>query len=209
MTCACGWACRTLRPGDDLDTADPVVVPTRQSVARLAAALGIDPPHVHILPSERPLMRLDGLWHRHLLISTATLASLPPAQRDAAIAHELAHLVHHDLRRSAWLLFVRLVLVASPLAHLTARRQLQEVEWRADDVAARATGRPVALARALVASGKAASGSYLGLLGQGRLHALERRCQRLADNEYLVYEPQRLPTWLTVAGLLATMSLVS
>ena len=134
---------------------------------------------------------------------------MTPEQRDAAIAHELAHILNRDLGRSAWLLGVRLVLMASPLVHLTARRQLQEVEWRADDVAAHVTGRPVALARALVASGKASSGSYLGLLGQGRLHALERRCQRLAEREYLVDEPRHLPVWLTVAGLLATMGLVS
>ncbi len=198
-----------VQQGDGIDDAQPVVAATRERVARLAATLGIAAPHVHIAHGDRPLMRLDGLWHRHLLISTGTLATLSPEQLDAAIAHELAHLANHDLRRSAWLLGVRVVLVASPLAHLTARRQLQEVEWRADDVAARVTGRPVALARALVASGKAASGSYLGLLGQGRLHALERRCQRLADGEHMAWEPQRLPVWLTVVGLVATMSLVS
>jgi Zn-dependent protease with chaperone function len=194
---------------DCLDASHPDVAATRRTVARLASTLGIASPQVQVVRTERPLMHLHGLWHRSLQISTATLGSLPDAQRDAAIAHELAHLVNRDLRRSAVLLAVRLALFASPLVHLMARRQHQEIEWRADDVAAHVTGRPLALARALVASGKAASGDYLGLLGQGRLEALERRCQRLADGEYDAREPHRLPLWLTAAGLLATMSLVS
>lgn len=204
------WVPHVRRDGTDCPAAShPDVVATRSTVARLASALGITPPQVQVVCSERPLMHLHGLWHRSLQISTATLANLPDAQREAAIAHELAHLVNRDLRRSALVLAVRLALIASPLVHLMARRQHQEVEWRADDVAAHATGRPVALARALVASGKAASGDYLGLLGQGRLEALERRCQRLADAELHVREPHRLPLWLTAIGLLVTMSLVS
>lgn len=171
--------------------------------------MGVVPPTVRVVESERPLMHLEGVRRRHLIFSTATLEHLSASQLDAAIAHELSHLVNRDLRRSVVLVPVRLMLLASPLAHVTARRQHQELEWRADDVASRVTGRPIALARALVASGRAASGDYLGLLGQGRLEALERRCHRLANHEHAVSEPHAMPVALTVVGLVVTMCLVS
>lgn len=193
----------------DLASHAALVASTRAVVERLSERVGVTPPVVRVVESDRPLMHLEGAKRRHMVFSTATLARLETAQLEAAIAHELAHLVNRDLRRSVVMLPVRLALIASPLAHVTARRQHQELEWRADDVAARVTGQPIALARALVASGKAASGDYLGLLGQGRLEALERRCYRLADHEHLLTEPHRLPLALTAIGLLATMCLVS
>ena len=195
--------------GKDLPDDDARVSLIGGLVRQLSDRMGVAPPVVRIVDSAKPLMHLEGVRRRHLLFSTATLAHLTEAQLEAAIAHELSHLASRDLRRSIVLVSVRLVLIASPLAHIIARRQHQELEWRADDTAAHVTGRPIALARALVASGKAASGDYLGLLGQGRLEALERRCHRLANDEHALAEPHYLPLSLTAVGLLVTMCLVS
>ena len=54
--------------GDDLNPALPLVETTRETVRRLAATLGVNAPPVHVVNSDRPLMRLDGLRHRRLLI---------------------------------------------------------------------------------------------------------------------------------------------
>jgi Zn-dependent protease with chaperone function len=76
-------------------------------------------------------------------------ASLGAAEREALLAHELAHLVRRDPVWLALGTLVARVLPFQPLNRVALRRLRDATEHAADDWAVRRTGDPLALARAL------------------------------------------------------------
>ncbi|MCL4847238.1 MAG: M56 family metallopeptidase [Acidobacteria bacterium] len=150
-------------------------------VARLAVALGIRPPRVDLIETDAAVLHCHGLVRPTIVVARGLLATLSPAQIEAALAHELAHLAHRDVLRTWILMALRVVHWFNPLAQVVARRAAQELEWRADDTAARVTGRPLALARALVTCMRTRDTQFLGLVGRSQIVTLEERCRRLLD----------------------------
>jgi len=145
---------------------DPLLDST---VARLAAKAGVTKPKLYVIADGFPRAFSAGRGPRSssLAISTGLLGALPPAELDAVVAHELAHVRSRDVlvqtfavsfavtlvelsRIGGWLertlLFV-LAPVASAFVHLllSPRR-----EFAADAFAARLCGTPHGIADALV-----------------------------------------------------------
>jgi heat shock protein HtpX len=145
---------------------DPLL---RSTTDRIAAALGVRSPKLHLIDDGFPRAFAVGRGPRSssLALSTALVTALTPVELETVIAHELAHVRRRDVlthtstvlfavtllevtRLGGWLsralLFV-LGPVAAAIVHviLSPRREL-----RADELAVAITGRPDDLADALM-----------------------------------------------------------
>lgn len=149
-----------------------------------------------------------GMLRPHVLISASMAARLRPDLLRAALAHELSHVVRRDVAKNAVLEGLRTLQCFNPVAQVVARRVAQEREWRADEDAVRWTGRPTALARALIESARDRGSDYLGLLGRARIAALEVRCHRLLDPPRHAEPVSRAESALVGAALLTLTMLV-
>lgn len=162
----------------------------------LVARAGVDDSALRVLVEERPLAYcLPGVRRSRVVLSSGTLASLAPAEVEAVLAHERAHLrQRHDLVLD----FFTALHQAFPRgvrsdAALTEGRVL--VEMLADDAALRRSGE-VPVARALVAmAGSPVPGEALGL---GEFEVL-MRVRRLGVTP---------PRWLGPAVLALAAALV-
>jgi heat shock protein HtpX len=69
------------------------------AVDRLSAAAGVAAPEVRVLGAPRPLAHVVGTRRDAVLVvSTGLLDALSPAEREAVLAHEVAHLANGDSR---------------------------------------------------------------------------------------------------------------
>ena len=147
-----------------------------QVVERTAAQFDVPAPSVRVHPTETPLayttrrpgdpiLGLDGGPAPVIVVSEGLVSTLPGAELDAVLAHELAHVANDDLRLLpfvlvplvavekqldcasglGYLVFVPLAAAATAGVSVFARGR----ELAADRAAAAATGDPGALAAAI------------------------------------------------------------
>jgi Zn-dependent protease with chaperone function len=151
-------------------------------VARLAARAGVPPPRVLVCTLDRPLALVCGLRRPTVLLSTWMPAHLDRPELEAVLAHELAHIARRDYL-AAWLATVlRDAFCYLPASRIVQRQLQRERELACDDVAVAFTGRPLALASALVKVWQPALGGPRlapspALVGDGA--AFEERIARL------------------------------
>jgi Zn-dependent protease with chaperone function len=154
----------------------PCPQPVRATVARLAQGLGIPCPEVELVEAPAALLFCRGVRHPRVVLSTTTLAHLDARELEGALAHELAHLAAGDVLLGWVLLGVRVVQAINPVVQVLARAIALDAEERADARAARLTGRPAALAAALISMFKVSRGQRPTsevLLGAALTRALE------------------------------------
>ncbi len=155
----------------------------------------------------------SGLLRPEVCLPRAALSALTPAQQEALLAHELAHLARRD---PAWFglgYLIERVFFFQPLNRL-ARRQLAELaETACDDWAVRWTGARLALASCLteVADWVLAEKPRLlappGLAGQRS--RLGQRVERLLDDRRSPSGEPPAPWWPPLAlGALGLVALV-
>jgi len=166
-------------------------------VARLAMRLGVAPPRLLICALDRPLALACGLRRPVVLLSTWMLVQLDRRELEAVLAHEVAHVARRDFL-AAWLTTILRDAFCYLPASRVAYRQLQrEREFACDGLVVAATGRPLALASALVKVWQPALGGPRApvapaLVGGGE--AIEVRIARLlADPGPRVGGPGRRP----------------
>lgn len=128
----------------------PVPAGVADAVGLYARHFGIDPPHVAVIGNRRPVLLCEG-WPPRLVVSAGTLEGLTPAALDTALAHELAHVARRDPAIGYGLILLRGLMFYNPAVQWAARAMVDDLEWRADQDAMAATGRPVALADAIMA----------------------------------------------------------
>ncbi|RPJ69066.1 MAG: hypothetical protein EHM24_19645 [Acidobacteria bacterium] len=170
------------RRGPDL----PVPERLRAMADSHARALGIEPPAIRLLRGRLPVLLCVGARRPALVLSAATLEQLDVRSLEAAVAHELVHAAHRDPAWGYALIAARALTFFNPATQWAARAVVDELERRADQIAARLTRQPEALARsiALLALAAPPTGADIGdrferLFWQSRVDAVRRRCERL------------------------------
>lgn len=135
-----------------------------------------------------------GFHRREVILLSDTLwGALEPAEREAVIAHELAHVLELDSRYLTFFRTFAKLMRWDPVLGTLAGRVTHREEFRADDNAVAATQHPLALARALFKAitlpevgPRSATVGFLGAGGRyGRRQALERihRLVAIADSQ--------------------------
>jgi heat shock protein HtpX len=139
------------------------------TVERLAALAGVVKPKLYVIPDGMPLALATGRGpgSSALAVSSGCVAACPPAELERVLAHELAHVKHHDValqtavvvlaasmielsRIGGWLERA-LLFVLGPLAAACVHVLLSpKREFEADRRAAELCGSPHGLADALL-----------------------------------------------------------
>jgi len=166
----------------------------RAALERAAGLMRIPTPPLAVLDEDAMVLQCAGVRRPSILISRGACAALDDAELETALAHELAHLERRDPALGWALMAARLVLWFNPVVHVVSRALTQELERRADERSATATGDGVALASALLKVFRGTDGAdraprwpVPGLDTGGRAvtrfraAALEARCRRLLD----------------------------
>ena len=147
-----------------------------------AAAVGLDPERLRVVRG-LPNPAFTAGWLRpRIYVAEALQERLAPAELEALLAHEGAHLARRDPLRLSVLRFLALTLFWLPALRRLAEDVADEAEIRADDRAAR--DRPLALASAILALATWTSASpRVGVGFAQRTDLLDRRIRRLAGEE--------------------------
>jgi beta-lactamase regulating signal transducer with metallopeptidase domain len=150
-----------------------------------------------------------GVFLPQILLPERALHELSPAQQEAMLAHELAHIVRRDPQWSFCARLIERLCFVQPLNRI-ARKALAEIaEYQSDDLAVRLTGRELELARCLteVAGWRIEEREAVALLPMaGRGSQLSERVQRLLHPAPARKPRRRVDGWLLP---MATLALVS
>jgi len=148
------------------------------------------------LETEERAAILHGLFRPKLIVSRGLLEALDESELRGVIAHELAHLVYGGNLGMVLLWGIRSLQALSPFALILFRELTDTQEVACDELASKVTGKPGALAAALLKAGTASSDHTMTEnLG------LRRRVRALLDLESTVLnEPPRL-SWLVALSL--------
>jgi beta-lactamase regulating signal transducer with metallopeptidase domain len=115
----------------------------------LAQRLGTVQPRVLLCFYDRPLAFTYGVLHPTILLSTWMVKQLDQHELDAVLAHELEHVARFDYLIILLATVLRDAFFYLPTSRKAYRQLQQEKELVCDDLAVRATKRPLALASAL------------------------------------------------------------
>lgn len=120
-------------------------------------------PYPRVVLVEKPAIApcTVGIRPPTIALSSRLLSELDEKQLEAVLAHELAHVARWDALLHWPSLLLHDLLAFNPMVHRVFDRVLVEREKDSDQRAARATGRPQALAKALVDVALLAQGAQL------------------------------------------------
>jgi hypothetical protein len=163
---------------------------------------------VKLLDLDLPMIYCAGVRHPAIHVSRGALELLDPAELQAALAHELAHLGRRDPGRSWVVLALRGLLAFNPTFQVLARTLARDAERLADERASELGADRLALAAALLRLHRATGGGVsrrtllFGGARSGRVRRahdldIEQRARALLDPP-----PERLP-WFTLRLTLA------
>src|SRR3989441_10249564 len=161
----------------------------QQYVDLLGEFENVPPVQVRIVESDDTLAMAVGGKNRSILLSRGLLELLEKDELDSVVAHEFMHLKHHDAEFKVFSRVLSRILFFDPFSKFFDPAVHREREYLADEMGGRSTGKPAALASALVkianqgVPAKATWGlSIFGGAAQGifsRYPPLEERVHRL------------------------------
>lgn len=93
---------------------------------------------------------MDWRGEKVVAISSMTLLALDDEELKAVLAHELGHIAHRDSFRKTFATAYRSAFIFDPVAHFVEAAIYRDGELYADEYSARLTGKPAALASALI-----------------------------------------------------------
>ncbi|MCP3164254.1 M56 family metallopeptidase [Myxococcus qinghaiensis] len=170
----------------------------REALAQALSRLRLTRP-VRLLASARvDVPQVIGLWRPLILVPAGAIAGLTPAQLEAVLAHELAHIQRHDYLVNLLQALVETFLFYHPAVWWLSHRIREEREHCADDLAVQSCGDAFLYARALAHIEQLrAPPSALLALGADGGSLLGRIRRLLAVPE--AHAPRR--SWRLVSGL--------
>ncbi len=161
---------------------------TEGYVRLLAELEGVRAPPVLVVERREPVAMAVSGKQSAILLSTGLLKILDRDEIETALAHELMHLKHHDAEFKVFSTVFSRILFFDPFSKFFDPAVHREREYLADEMSGRSTGRPAALASALlkIADHGTPPRSMVGLsiYGSGRgvfsrYPPLKERVQRL------------------------------
>ena len=133
--------------GEEASPAPELVNKLNRSVQKLG---NLPVSNARIVAGPGPGAYLSGLNRSRLTVSAPLVELLDEDELEAVLAHESAHAHHRDNPRGWSLLLLGSVMFYNPVALVALQRISQDVEMACDDDAVVWTGRPLALASALL-----------------------------------------------------------
>lgn len=127
---------------------EPARSPVAAALAALAARTGVRPPAAVLVPG--PGTFTAGMRRPVVVLSRALAEQLDGEELEAVLAHELAHIRAGDHWKKWLAVLLRDVLLFTGLSPLAFGHLQLEMEADADACSARVTGKPLALASALL-----------------------------------------------------------
>ncbi len=171
-----------------------------QDYVRLLAQFeGMRPVPVLVVEREEPLALAVGGRAAAILVSRGLLRLLDREEIETTLAHELMHLMHHDAEFKVFSTVFSRILFFDPFSKFFDPAVHREREYLADEMSGRSTGRPAALASALLKLARNAPPPKptwgLSVYGAGRglfsrYPPLEERVRRLLLLSDLIVEPE-------------------
>src|SRR3989475_2527616 len=122
----------------------------QQYVDLLAEFERIPRVQVRIVESDDTLAMAVGGKNRNILLSSGLLKLLEKDEVDTVVAHELMHLKHHDAEVKVFSRVLSRILFFDPFSKFFDPAVHRDREYLADEMGGRSTGKPVALASALL-----------------------------------------------------------
>jgi len=138
--------------GDNSGT-DSIRNRTSSLFSRLIAISKLTGIGLSIVPSLANLpvsAALDWKGEKIVAISTKATESLDDDELNAVLAHEIGHIAHRDSLRKTMATAYRTAFVFDPLARFVEAAVYRDGELYADEYSAKLTGKPAALASALI-----------------------------------------------------------
>ncbi|GMV39553.1 MAG: hypothetical protein AMXMBFR64_12690 [Myxococcales bacterium] len=130
------------------------------------------PPHARRLETDDAVAGLTGITAPVVVASRGLLGTLDDKEREATVAHELAHWVRGGNLGILFVWALRALQAPNPGALVLFRALVEAEEGACDEVAARVTGRPAALASALIKAHAHPDTDGPGLLARARAEVL-------------------------------------
>jgi len=119
-------------------------------VSLLARFEGLRGVRLRIVESDEALAMAIGGKEPHILVSRGLATFLDRDELDTVVAHELMHLKHHDAEFKVFSQVLSRILFFDPFSKFFDPAVHREREYLADETSARSTGKPAALASALL-----------------------------------------------------------
>ena len=165
---------------------------------------------VACLESEETIAALHGVVRPTVVISRGLMQRLDDEELDGVIAHELAHVVYGGNARLLVMWLLRALQAWNPAALLLFRSLVEVREESCDELAARITRKPAALASALLKvygrghsvprAGSAARRAHMELVRRADAQATHMRVRVLLDHSGSGAAPRSL-VWLSFVVL--------
>jgi heat shock protein HtpX len=155
-----------------------------QDFVRLLAQFeGTRPVPVQIVERDDPIAMAVGGKRAAILVSRGMLHLLDREEMETTLAHELMHLKHHDAEFKVFSTVFSRILFFDPFSKFFDPAVHREREYLADEMSGRSTGRPAALASALlkIADRSAPSRLLGGLSIYGMGHSVFSRYPPLTE----------------------------
>ena len=132
----------TTAPGEIREGDDPVLV-------EALGNLPVEAPDVHVIDDEDPMIFSSTGRKGSVFLTSGLIGFLTVEQLQAALAHEIAHVVRSRRPYMVIVFLLRIAMFFNPIVLLEFRRSVQDDEKICDEIAVSLTGKPLALAGTL------------------------------------------------------------
>jgi Zn-dependent protease with chaperone function len=185
----------------------PVDPDVCEIVQRMSEHYGIPTPALRAIQDEDLLLFVSGTRNPSIIMSTELLTRLDSRQMEAALAHEMAHIVQRSTLTTLVAFLARAFQFFNPVSLFTFRNLIQDDELVCDEMTVAVTGDPEALGSALghfrldlKRQSFSTSDLFEFIAGSSHNSKLQERMRRLKDKTAGSYQVDRLLPIITAVS---------